>query len=545
MNSLYHVMMRKLIRFYAGCAILLAIIMNGYNVFIDGSTWSHIFQYDFYFVLVGNAVIFLMLLGFTFLRLRKVQRFFSGDDADHEVDAETALRELLRFPVELGVFFLACSVIFSFAYHFVEMMLLEIRPLNMVVVRHVLVELAAGLSLSMLFSGLARIYVTPCAAHIAKKDMRGIGRTTFLWSWVGTFFSLFLVTGIILILSVINWEDMGGASISLVVAVSVLTFLFGIGVFWMLMSGFLGEIRTLIQGMYELHLETGEKKRNIPVTSRDETGQLAEAINALQGQIEREYEGIRKELELAYEVQQRLLPPPQHEIGSFQIACHSRPALEVGGDLYDVLRLSEQQFVLLIGDVSGKGMPAALVMSAVITLFRTEARLGGTAGEIMTRLNRQLSEALRGTMMVTLGIGQFDCRTGTLTYASAGHLAPYVLSKDGMKALLFSSLPLGFAVDEVYQEQKFVLHEDDCLVFLTDGVIERMDDTGEMFGFEWLEQVLAEVHLSSTPAEKLAVVTRRLFGDERTGKSEQSAYADDWTLVFVQRTGKGVSDHAY
>jgi len=539
----YRLMKRKLVRLYVGMMLGLLAAMNGYNAYVDGSTWAHIFRYDFYFVLAGNAAVFAMLGVLTNMRLRKVKAFFAEQGGPA---ARTgALRALLRLPAVVGLAFLAGCMLLSFVYHFAEIVLLRIRPLGLVVIRHVMIELAAGATLAILLHGVVRMIASPCASLLGKKDMEGMRPTSLFWPWLGAYASLLAVTCLMLVWSVINGSGMGGVRLESMLAVCLFTFLFGLFVMRLLTSGLLRDIGALTRGMQALREEPANR-RFIPVTGRDETGQLAEAVNALQDQIEREYADIRNELRLAQEVQRRLLPAAQHEIGCFRIACHARPAREVGGDLYDVLRLSDRMFAIAIGDVSGKGMSAALVMSAVMTLFRSEARRGGTAGEMMTRLNRQLSETLRGSMMVTLGIGLFDCRAGTLSYASGGHLAPYVIARGSIRAHLFSSLPLGIDAEERYSEEQIALNPGECLVLYTDGVIERMNASGTMLGFERLESALADVPPGYSPTEMLACLRTALQApavDHEAELQQSGIHDDDWTLMLIQRADEeGAAD---
>jgi len=161
----------------------------------------------------------------------------------------------------------------------------------------------------------------------------------------------------------------------------------------------------------------------------------------------------------------------------------------------------------------------------------------------MTRLNRQLSETLRGSMMVTLGIGLFDSRTGALSYASAGHLAPYIAARGGVRQYLFSSLPLGFDADERYAEERMALGPGETLVLYTDGVIERLDESGSMFGFERLESVLADMRPDGTPEDKLEYIRTRMQAPDSSHEADLAGASeepdDDWTLLLVQRSAEG------
>lgn len=376
------------------------------------------------------------------------------------------------------------------------------------------------------------------AERIFKAAHHRIKPISLLWKWFAAFAGVFVAIGVLLIVSVYHSLRSGSINIVLVLIVLLFAFLFGYGVIRMLLRGFVRELRTLIAGMDNLYTQPFSMQQVIPITSRDETGKLAEAFNRLHSQIEQEYAEIRRDLQLAYEVQRHLLPASLHEIGEYTILCHSVPAQEVGGDLCDVLQLENNSIIFMIGDVSGKGMPAALVMSTTISLFRLEARRGGSVGEIMTRMNAQLSETLQGKVMVTLGIGMMEMESGTISYCSAGHIAPYILSKNILQRLMVGSLPLGFDAGETYIEQQMQLQQGDCLVLITDGVIELMDAQGEMFGFERFEDALMNTKDLEFPRERLVAIQERLLlyqGIERVRGSGYDMRGDDWTMVFVQR----------
>ena len=169
----------------------------------------------------------------------------------------------------------------------------------------------------------------------------------------------------------------------------------------------------------------------MPVISNDEVGELAVALNELQARVNRDNKSLQKELKLAYNVQQKLLPPGDMTIGPYRITARCQPYHEVGGDFFDVVSLSSSRFAVMVGDVSGKGMPAALLMSAQLLLFRSEVRRNGSPGEVLARMNRQLCEAMGEEGSITIGVGVIDISTDTVLYASAGHLSPYIVKTDG------------------------------------------------------------------------------------------------------------------
>jgi serine phosphatase RsbU (regulator of sigma subunit) len=199
---------------------------------------------------------------------------------------------------------------------------------------------------------------------------------------------------------------------------------------------------------------------------------------------------------------------------------------EVGGDFFDVIAADDGSFLVLIGDVSGKGLPAALLMSAVLTLFRSEAKHGGSADELLSRLNRQLVDALQGNLFVTAGIAAFE-RNGGMSYASAGHLAPYLIRRNGEVGMIpVSSLPLGIDESIGYESTYVRLEPGDRVFFYTDGVVEAPHPKGGIIGFDRLEQLLGQLPANLSPEEQMNALLAQLSFPETQAD-------DDRTLLLV------------
>jgi phosphoserine phosphatase RsbU/P len=202
------------------------------------------------------------------------------------------------------------------------------------------------------------------------------------------------------------------------------------------------------------------------------------------------YDTLAAELRLALDLQQRWQPPIDLQLGAYRVTGRNRQDRDVGGDLFDAAIADDTTFAVLIGDVSGKGMPAAVMVPALHVLFRSELKRGGGPAEMLERMNRLLCDTAPENG-VTLGVGIFNAATGEMRYASAGHPSPYLLKQGAAPTMLdSSSLPLGMEPEARYEEIAVRLAPGERLLLYTDGIVEATDSSGRMFGFEGLEQQL-------------------------------------------------------
>ncbi|MDF2650292.1 MAG: hypothetical protein K0Q73_6097 [Paenibacillus sp.] len=281
-------------------------------------------------------------------------------------------------------------------------------------------------------------------------------------------------------------------------------------------------IRTMMDGDRKMLQST------MPISSTDEFGQLGLAFNDLQKYIAGQYAEVERELQLAFVVQQNLLPQNEHSIAGFHIAALCRQTKEVGGDFYDIVSLNEGKFAIIVGDVVGKGLQAALLMTVVMSLFRREIRVGGTAGDVLVRLNRQLFQALQGQLFITAGLAIFDRNESTLTYANAGHMPPYLLREGRLAEEIHPSLPLGIIAEATYQSHIIDYPQGTRFVMYTDGMVESQREDGEMIGFESFERYLLELSEGKLLEQAEALM-------ERISVSIDRRREDDRTVVIVER----------
>lgn len=242
-----------------------------------------------------------------------------------------------------------------------------------------------------------------------------------------------------------------------------------------------------------------------------------------------EKERLERELELARDLQQSILPDEFPQLPSISIAARSRPARQVGGDFYDVIPLDEGHLGLVMADVSDKGMAAALFMALTRSLIRAEAKRQGSPRQVLLNVHRLLMEMSRAGMFVTVFYGVFDPVRGNLRYARAGHDYPllYRSGSEECQSLTAYGMALGY-VEEVFLEEDGVeLDPGDRLVLYTDGICHAESSSGEFFGMERLRQTVCNA--GSHDAQALCDLIFDRVSTFQTG----AAQFDDMALLLL------------
>ncbi len=217
-------------------------------------------------------------------------------------------------------------------------------------------------------------------------------------------------------------------------------------------------------------------------------GQLLE-----QERIERER--VDQELMVARRIQQASLPNEVPELEGWQISPYYQPAREVGGDFYDFHLLSEGRVGLVVGDATGKGVPAALVMSTTCGMLQAVSQTldSPSPGEVLARVNETLLSRIPTNMFVTCFYAVLDPKSASLSYANAGHDLPYLhRGRDEAEELRARGMPLGLMPGMSYEEKEIELNVGESVFFYSDGLVEAHDPKGEMFGFPRLVELIAE-----------------------------------------------------
>jgi predicted ester cyclase len=211
-----------------------------------------------------------------------------------------------------------------------------------------------------------------------------------------------------------------------------------------------------------------------------------------QERIEREL--VEQELRMARTIQQASLPKEVPTLEGWQITPYYRSAREVGGDFFDVFDLEEARVGVVVGDATGTGMPAALVVSAASSMIRAVAQALGSSspGEVLAQVNETLFARIPANMFVTCFYAILDPKNDSLRYANAGHDLPYLWHGGTSEELRARGMPLGLMAGMNYEEGEASLREEDGVLFYSDGLVEAHNSKGEMFGFPRLRALVAE-----------------------------------------------------
>ena len=294
-------------------------------------------------------------------------------------------------------------------------------------------------------------------------------------------------------------------------------------------------------------IATGKFDTSLPtIKNKDELRLLRDSFDYMQSSLARYVDELKEttarnasiehELSVARSIQMSMLPntwPPFPERDDLDIFGSVAPAKAVGGDLFD-FRIRDEKLYFCIGDVSGKGIPAALVMTVISSMFRTLSASEDSPHRIMAAINDTISARNENLMFVTLFVGSLDLSTGVLQYTNAGHNAPFVIT-DGKPRMMTvdANIPVGIMADWSYSLQETTLSPGTILFLYTDGLTEATRSDGELFQEERVQAQLSG-HDENTSAERL-VADMTAAVDRFIGDAEQS---DDLTMLVLKMLRK-------
>lgn len=307
--------------------------------------------------------------------------------------------------------------------------------------------------------------------------------------------------------------------------------------------------RTLTRAVHDLqigttHVNQGDFSYRIPVSGSDQVSDLARSFNSMTASIERLIEDSKRrqhleaELEIAREVQAKLFPGQRPDLEGLEVLGVCRPAESVSGDFFDYVRLDSNSLAVSFGDVSGKGISAALVMASLHSIVRTQLALlapdqpdgfRDAAARVVGGANRQLVADTTPEKYSTLFFGAYDARTATLAYSNAGHLPPLLVRNGEIVPLDVNGMVVGIFPDASYTASSLTLRRGDMLVAFTDGVTEPENQTGAEYGEERLRETLR-----GTGGLSASEVIDRVMNDVLAWTGE-SALQDDMTMLVVRK----------
>ena len=271
----------------------------------------------------------------------------------------------------------------------------------------------------------------------------------------------------------------------------------------------------------------------LPVKGRDELAEMSGSFNTMAEELEQYIDDVaelnrqKAELNIAQTIQMGLLEPDSFENDKVKISASMTTAKVVGGDLYDYRILDNGSVFVAIGDVSGKGITAALFMARAITLLNNYAKLGYSPAKMLFEFNNNLAAHNPNMMFITAFVAVYDPKAGELIYSNAGHNYPYIIS-DKLTALnTENGIMAGSFEDVEFPEYTVKMKPGDCLFMYTDGVTEAANKSGELFGETQLEEVL---HKNKDCADNLLnAVTAEI-----NGFAQGSEQSDDMTMLTLQ-----------
>jgi sigma-B regulation protein RsbU (phosphoserine phosphatase) len=302
-----------------------------------------------------------------------------------------------------------------------------------------------------------------------------------------------------------------------------------------------GSVHDLYVGT--LHVDRGDFSHRVPVRGENQLTELARSFNNMTASIERliedsrEGQRLQSELEIAREVQAQLFPRAVPTMKSLDMLGVCRPARTVSGDFYDYVELSRCRLALAFGDVSGKGISAALVMATLHSIVRTQLSVlaqgngepGVSTAEMVSRVNAQLFTGTSPEKFSTLFFGAYDERDSVMSYSNAGHLPPVLIRGGEIQRLDVSGMVVGAFPQALYESSKVELKSGDLFVAFTDGITEPENPYGEEYGERRLFDLL--IREAGRPVQEIIEKTMREV-IEWTG---QSALQDDMTMLVARR----------
>ena len=297
--------------------------------------------------------------------------------------------------------------------------------------------------------------------------------------------------------------------------------------------GMTRHLTSLNEGVHRL--AAGNFQTRVPVRSSDEFGSLAKAFNQMAADLERhqalvvEQERLRKELELSRLIQTEMLPRAPLRLGAAEIKGISIPAREVGGDFFNYFALPDGRLALLVGDVSGKGVSAALLMANVQATLRARLPLEADLARLAADLDREIDETTPGAVYLTLFLGILDIAKQELRYVNAGHNPQFVIHEgNGFEVMSATGLPIALYPGQPYHEEVVPARSGDLLFFYTDGLVEAEDESGDMFGFDRLKALLGkeQQHGIDTVLQEVEDAVRQFRGNHEP--------MDDATLMALR-----------
>ncbi len=293
----------------------------------------------------------------------------------------------------------------------------------------------------------------------------------------------------------------------------------------------------MIKGTLIGYLAVFNKKDKTPFSSEDRRllsiigSQSAQVIeNARLYEEEKDLISLKEEMRMAQEIQLNLLPDHLPQISGFQLAATNIPAKSVGGDYYDFLSLSNNRVGFCIGDITGKGMPAAMLMANLQATFRSQGLIYEDCARCLHGTNNMLYRSTEATKFATFFYGILDTSNSSICFANGGHDAPLLFrTGNSPQELKATGLLLGVMVETTYSEEQIMLEPNDILVLYTDGITEAMNPKGELFGTNRLIETI-DLNQKKSAQQLLDIVLQDI-----RNHADGAAQSDDITMMIIKK----------
>lgn len=413
----------KMFFVYLLVIIIGTLILTAKNVWVNQSSIADLKKFFFGAIAFFNVIFLLIMQGITHIRLRQVYAFFYRGNSD--ISTEQVFVRLLRFPSELFWSMIVVSLVFSVLFHIAEIVtkvgihgLIKIEEI-MQRLDNLLSEMALAVTLAVMVYSLMRITLKPYVKKLRKVSIGShIKRTSIAKPFLLAYVSCFIVISFdVFRYVVVSYNTADALSSSSLIKIVTVDILFSFIVFFVLIWELRSELHSVEEDMRSLVLgDRMDLHKPISIRFADEIGWLTESFNAIQNKMVLRYQRLDEELNLAYAVQQMLLPEPMFRHGDLFLKAVGSSADTVQ-NWYDYMPIADGRIAVTVGAVSGKGMPAALAASTAMFVLRSivpECKEPYTA---LSRTKAQLHATLPQHMDVHIGLAFFDSFSERLTYA--------------------------------------------------------------------------------------------------------------------------------
>lgn len=338
-----------------------------------------------------------------------------------------------------------------------------------------------------------------------------------------------------------------------IILLTIVGLAFGVFGIYLLSNYFVSPIVRITQRVRKF--SSGDIETELPLEGVEEFFEISRALNEMMTRLRRDRENIierervAKEIEVAGQIQKTLLPGKLPDIPGLQLDAFYRAASRISGDLYDTFQINENKYCLLVADVSGKGIPASLIMSMLRTVIRILAKGKKDAREILTAVNEQVGNDIPAGIFITIFLGVYDIKTHLFNFVSAGHNPMIFLDKKEGKTGIFNpvGIPLGLPLgddqsfsDKLNQQTKEI-RDGDTLFIYTDGITESMDRSGKRYGMERLIKVFDEQIAGQTFNDAKDI--SKIILDDIDRHCGMAAQADDMTFLIINSRRKSTADN--